>query len=167
MELSNIELGENVRVDPTSSINNVRLSTGVKIAKYCSIYGSKEHPLQIGEDSYVGMFTILNGFARGLHIGRNVSIAQNVNIMTDSGPNASTFMQQFYPLLKGEVVIEDHVWIGAGVTIMPGVHIGRCSIIAANSFVSTNVPPYSLFGGNPAKLIKHLDHIEKHDRKTV
>ncbi len=167
MEISNLQLGSNVKIDATSSINNVAIGDGVKIAKYCSIYGSKEGLLEIGDHSYVGMFSILNGYAKTLRIGKHVSIAQNVNIMTDSGPNASEFMQQFYPIITGDVIIEDHVWIGAGVTIMPNVHIGKCSIIAANSFVCSDVETYCMYAGNPAKLVKRLEQIEKHDRQTI
>jgi acetyltransferase-like isoleucine patch superfamily enzyme len=163
MEISNITLGSNVNIDPSTSINNVRIADRVKIAKYCSIFGSKTQPLEIGKESYVGMFSILNGFAAKLTIGRNVSIAQNVNIMTDSGPNASDFMQKYYPVITGDVTIEDHVWVGAGVIIMPNVHVGRCSIIAANSFVNVDVQPYCLYGGNPARLIKKLEELRGHE----
>lgn len=157
MEISNISLGKNVKIDPTSSINNVCIGENVKVAKFCSIYGSPQNILEIGENSYVGMFSILNGFSGKLSIGKNVSIAQNVNIMTDSGPNASSLMQTVYPILKGDVVIEDHVWIGAGVIIMPGIRIGKCSIIGANSIVNTNVEDFSLYAGNPAKFIKKIE----------
>ncbi len=76
MEISNIILGSNVKVDPTTSLNNVSLGHNVKISKYCSVFGSPEHILEIGEDSYVGMFSILNGYSAQLRIGQNVSIAQ-------------------------------------------------------------------------------------------
>lgn len=52
------------------------------------------------------------------------------------------------------VVIEDNVWIGFGSIIMPGVKIGRGSVIAAGSVVVKDVPPMSVVGGNPAKIIK-------------
>lgn len=157
MEIGKIELGSNVVVDPTSSLNNVLIGNNVKIAKYCSIYGSPENLLEIGEGSYVGMFSVLNGFSKLLKIGKNVSIAQNVNIMTDSGPNASLLMQSVYPILKGPVTIDDHAWIGAGVIVAPGVSIGKCSIVGANSFVTTDVEPYSLYAGNPAVFIKKIE----------
>jgi len=156
MKIGNILLGKNVNIDTTSSINNVRIGENVKIAKFCSIYGSPQNILEIGDNSYVGMFSILNGYSGRLSIGKNVSIAQNVNIMTDSGPNASNLMQTVYPILKGDVVIEDHVWIGAGVIIMPGIRIGKCSIIGANSIVNTNVEDFSLYAANPAKFIKKI-----------
>ncbi len=56
--------------------------------------------------------------------------------------------------LKGDTVVGNDVWIGQNVTVMPGVHIGDGSIIAANSVVTKNVPPYHIAGGNPCKIIK-------------
>ncbi|WP_278377859.1 acyltransferase [Chryseobacterium arthrosphaerae] len=156
MKISNISIGENVVIDPTTSINNVKIADNVKIAKLCSIYGSEKNQLEIGESSYVGMFSILNGFSRKLTIGKHVSIAQNVNIMTDSGPNASEEMQKIFPLISGEVQVGDHSWIGANVIIMPGVQLGKFCVVAANSFVNKSFPDYSMIGGNPAKLIKTL-----------
>lgn len=57
---------------------------------------------------------------------------------------------------KGEVIIEDNVWIGDKVSIMPGVHIGKSAIIAANTVVTKDVPAYSIAGGNPSKIIKKI-----------
>lgn len=58
---------------------------------------------------------------------------------------------------KGTVVIEDNVWIGEMVCIMPGIRIGKSSIIGANAVVTKDVPSYCVVGGNPAKVIKNLD----------
>ena len=157
MRISNIQLGKDVFVDSTSSINNVSLGDNVKIAKYCSIYGAEENILIIGSGTYVGMFTLINGFAEKIKIGSNVSIAQHVNIMADSGPNASELMQKYFPLVSGPVIIGDHSWIGANSVIMPGVELGEFCVVAANSFVNKSFPPYSVIGGNPAKIIKRLE----------
>ena len=57
---------------------------------------------------------------------------------------------------KGVVIIEDNVWIGDQACIMPNVIIGKGAIIGANAVVTKNVIPYSVVGGNPAKIIKQL-----------
>ena len=69
-----------------------------------------------------------------------------------------------HPSTKGDVIIGNDIWIGSNVTIMSGVTIGDGSVIANNSHVIKNVEPYSLIGGNPAKLIKYRftpEQIEK------
>mgnify|MGYP002681542729 FL=1 len=93
MKYSNINLGKDVEIDVSSSVNNVVIGDNVRIAKRCSVFGSPDNLLEIGSGCYVGMNSMLNGYAAKLTIGRNVSIAQNVSIMVDSGPNASELMQ--------------------------------------------------------------------------
>lgn len=56
---------------------------------------------------------------------------------------------------KGNIIIEDDVWIGYGAIIMSGVHIGQGAVIAAGAVVAKDVPPYAIVGGVPAKIIKY------------
>jgi tetrahydrodipicolinate N-succinyltransferase len=56
---------------------------------------------------------------------------------------------------NGDVIIENDVWIGSGVTIMSGVKIGNGSIVAANSHIISDVRPFSIVGGNPATFIRY------------
>lgn len=58
--------------------------------------------------------------------------------------------------IKGPVTIGKNVWIGDKATILSGVTIGDGAVIAANSVVTKNVPPYSIVGGNPAKILKQI-----------
>lgn len=71
----------------------------------------------------------------------------NKNIFT-------TFNGEGHPASKGDVIIGNDVWIADNVVIMSGVTIGDGAIIANNSHVVKNVEPYSIVGGNPAKLIR-------------
>lgn len=56
--------------------------------------------------------------------------------------------------LKGDTVVGNDVWIGQNVTVMPGVRIGDGAIIAANSVVAKDIPPYCVAGGNPCGVIR-------------
>ena len=56
-----------------------------------------------------------------------------------------------------EIVIKQRAWIGAGATILPGVTIGENSIVGAGAVVTTNVPPNTIVGGIPAKVIKKIE----------
>lgn len=55
---------------------------------------------------------------------------------------------------KGDTVVGNDVWIGQDVTVMPGVHIGDGAIIAAESVVTRDIPPYHVAGGNPCRVIR-------------
>jgi len=69
-------------------------------------------------------------------------------LMNQSNKNPSHYS-------NGNVVIGNDVWIGANVTIMSGITIGDGAVIAMNSHIVKNVEPYSIVGGNPAKIIKY------------
>ena len=56
--------------------------------------------------------------------------------------------------LKGDTVVGNDVWIGQNAVILPGVHIGDGAIIGLNSVVGSDVPPYTIVAGNPAKIIR-------------
>ena len=56
---------------------------------------------------------------------------------------------------KGDIIVEDDVWIGCRVTVLSGVHIGQGAVVAAGALVTKDVPPYAIVGGVPAKVIKY------------
>lgn len=163
MITSNIQLGADVFIDKDASVNNVQIGSKTKIASQVKIFGSPEHILNVGEGCYFGPYTIVEGFNAQVTIGHHVSFAQNVNLMSGSGPNASEALQKIFPIIKGSVQIGDHSWIGASAVIMPHVHLGKFCIVAAHSFVNQSFPDYSVIGGTPAKLIRTLtpEEIEK------
>ena len=110
-----------------------------------------------------------------IRIGDKVLFGPNVTIR---GGNHSThiigkFMADYTtsdkrPEDDQPVVIENDVWVGTGAIILKGVNIGRGSVIAAGAVVAKNVPPYSIVGGVPAKVIKfrwNLEEILQHEEK--
>lgn len=72
-----------------------------------------------------------------------------------SYPFENKFMSEISSHSKGNIIIQDDVWIGYGATILSGVTIGRGAIVAANAVVTSNIPPYAIVGGVPAKIIKY------------
>lgn len=72
---------------------------------------------------------------------------------TLEGWNQSPPAQKDLPI-KGDTIIGNDVWIGQNATLLPGVHIGDGAIIGANSVVASNVEPYTVVAGNPAKIIR-------------
>ncbi len=88
-------------------------------------------------------------------IGNNCNIANNVVIVDhDHKYNESGVING---LISNPVVLGDNVWIGANTTILKGVTIGDCAIVAAGSVVRNDIPAYSLAAGTPARVIKRLD----------
>lgn len=109
----------------------------------------------IGDYTLIGMGNVVIG---PVNIGNNVIIAQNVVI---SGLN-HVYQDINIPILRQPVTtkiiqIEDDCWIGANVVVTAGVTIGRHSVIAGGSVVTKDIPPFSVAGGNPAKILKYFN----------
>jgi acetyltransferase-like isoleucine patch superfamily enzyme len=90
-------------------------------------------------------------------IGNNVLIGSGALICdNDSHPLLPEDRCDYTKTKHKPIIIEDDVFIGARAIINKGITIGRGAIVAAGSVVSRNVPPFSIVGGNPAKLIRNL-----------
>jgi maltose O-acetyltransferase len=126
--------------------------------------------VKMGEGTFAnpGMI-VVDDYTSGeclLSIGDRVSIAPNVIFVAYSVPNNSPRMQQ-HPEVKGrlgqraKIVIEDDVWIGAHVTILPGLRIGRGAIIGAGAVVNRDVAPYTIVAGVPARVLRQIDPLRE------
>jgi maltose O-acetyltransferase len=107
---------------------------------------------EIGDYSGIGM----RSYVGTVKIGRDVMIGEefmaysrNHEFKDVSLPMRMQGWQEDRP-----IIIEDDVWIGARVTILPGVKIGRGAIIGAGSVVTSDIPPYCIVAGNPARIIR-------------
>ena len=76
----------------------------------------------------------------------------------------NNFNGEGHPTTKGDIVIGNDVWIGQNTTIMSGVKIGDGAVLANNSHIVKDVEPYSIVGGNPARLIKYRFNKEQIDK---
>lgn len=125
------------------------------IIRPTNIYGSAiGEGLKIGNNSSIGPYSYI-GCSGYIEIGDNVMMSPRVSIYAENHlfdhPDLSIKEQG----VKREFVkIEDDCWIAANTIILAGVTIGRGSVIAAGSVVTKDIPPYSVVGGVPAKVIK-------------
>lgn len=95
-----------------------------------------------------------------IEIGENSTLAYRVTVLTTANPNTPyNMLGKIYPPISKPVIIEDNVWVGAGSIILPGVTIGKGSVIAAGSVVTRDVPKHTVVAGVPAKVVKQLEHI--------
>lgn len=112
--------------------------------------------------------------AKKVEIGSNVLIASKIfisdichgeysDIENMTNPNEHPIERKLY---AKPVIIHDDVWIGEMVSILPGVDIGKKTIIGANSVVTKSVPEYSVAAGNPAKVIKKYNFNTKRWEKV-
>ena len=140
---------------------------------------TKDHPEYAGHaigDHTYGTPQILSwGEGASLRIGKFCSIAQDVVILL-GGEHRTDWVSTYpfnmffddvrkvpgHPKTKGDVTIGNDVWIGARAMILSGVTIGDGAVIGAASVVTTDVAPYSIVAGNPARLIR-----KRFDEPTV
>ena len=125
---------------------NLRVAQGVRI--------NNPSLVSVGDDVYVGDSVQLYAWNERITIGSNVLIAAGVRMITRKHGFADVvrpMAEQGYN--NAPIVIEDDVWIGFQSVILPGVTIGRGSIVGAGAVVTKDIAPYSIVGGVPARLI--------------
>lgn len=122
--------------------------------------------IEVGKKTY-GIINLIDSSydETKLIIGSYCSIGPDVRFLLGGEHNLDTIST--YPFKvnvlgeakesksKGNIVLHDDVWIGTNAIICSGVEIGQGAVVAAGSVVTKNVPPYSVVGGNPAKVIKY------------
>lgn len=126
-------------------INHLGLNTwfliGVKFRNWKNI--------SIGDNCAINSGVLLDGRGGKIIVGKNVDIAQEVNIWTlQHDPHSD-----FHTASGGDVEISDNVWIASRVTILPGIRIGEGAVLACGSVVTRDVPPRAIMAGIPAKNI--------------
>ena len=121
----------------------VNIEKGAMITSKCSI----------GNNSGVGINAQLHGT---VIIGENVMMGSDCIVYTTNHEFSRTDIPMNKQGFRKEMPVEigDDVWIGGRVIILPGIKIGKGSIIGAGAVVTKNVPDYTIVGGNPAKILK-------------
>lgn len=126
--------------------------------------------IHIGDDVFIGSGAKFSASESSISIGDKVMFGPGVTIM--GGDHNTSVIGRYMSDIKDKrpqddmpVVIEKDVWVAANAIILKGVTIGRGSIVAAGAIVTKSMPPYSIIGGIPAKVIKprfESQDLEKH-----
>ena len=121
--------------------------------------------VHVGKSTYGNLYVHNSSIDYHVRIGNYCSIANNVAFLVSSDhplhflstyPFKTKLLNMGYEgVSKGDIIIDDDVWIGYGATILSGVHIGQGAVIAAGAVVTKDVPPYAIVGGVPAKVIQY------------
>lgn len=117
------------------------------LARNCRI----DYPwnVQIGELSSIGSGAWVYALDK-IVIGKNVCIGEDVCLITGSHDVASPH----FDLVTKPIAINDNVWVATGAIVLPGVTIGEGAVVAAGAVVTKDVAPWTVVGGNPAKVLK-------------
>ena len=113
---------------------------------------SKKMFKRIGKGSVVGDNSILDARRGGIYIGENVNIASNVSLWTGGHDYNDPYFRSM-KTNRGPIYIKNRVWIGPNVTILHSVTIGEGAVIAAGAVVTKDIPPFTICGGIPAKVL--------------
>ena len=105
----------------------------------------------------VGLIPVGGGQSRA-RIGCNVSIAPNVVLVLSSAANNGVSINRFKYVAErltkdADIIVEDEAWIGANVTVLPGVTIGRCAVIGAGCVLTHDAEPFGIYAGVPGRKI--------------
>ena len=161
-----IKLGHGVYIDEGAYLhacpNGIEIGAGsiVMHGAILHVYNFRDMEqsgIKIGRDSLIGEYSVIRGQG-GVRIGDRVYTSPFTQIIAVN----HVFDDPRHPFIEQGItaegiVIEDDVWLGAGAIITDGVRVGQGAVVAAGAVVTKDVPPHTVVGGVPAKIIKSID----------
>lgn len=154
---TNITIGDRCSILRESVLRNgkqVKMGNGSSISSFCNIFPREpgfDGSFTMGEKSNIGDFSTIDT-SDDVVIGNEVALGPYDIIYThDHDYKSDTFAAWKGGVKTGKVIVEDGAWVGARVTLLPGVTIGKRAIVAAGSVVTKSVAPGDIVGGIPAK----------------
>ncbi len=152
---SNVIIDDNVVLDAKGGGDGITIGDNVLIARN-TILSCKGGSIRIGDNTNIGMNCLFQSESR-LEIGENVVMASYCYLVAGGNHGIERtdipIIQQ-PSVSRGGIVIEKNCWLGARVTVIDGVTVGRDSVLAAGAVVIRDVPEFSIAGGVPAKVLK-------------
>lgn len=162
----NIRLGKGTFLDQGTYLHacprGIELGEGTWImhGAVLHVYNFRNLPhagITIGKNSLVGEYSVIRGQG-GVRIGDRVytsPFSQLIAVNHVFDDPSRPFVDQ--GITAEGIVVEDDVWIGSGAIITDGVRVGKGAVVAAGSVVTKDIPPHTVVGGVPAKVIREID----------
>ncbi len=136
--------GRDCRIEAWDSYNNmlyipqIIIGNRVRINSTCHI--GAINLIKIGDDCLFGSHVMLIDHSHGKNTFEEVNLHPSDRDLYSKGP----------------IIIGEKCWLGENVVVLPDVHIGKCSVVGANSVVTKDIPEYSVAAGNPARVVKSI-----------
>jgi acetyltransferase-like isoleucine patch superfamily enzyme len=125
--------------------------------------------VKIGDDVYFSVgIIVVDDYQSGevlLEIGNRAALSPGIIFIAHSAPRKASRLRNIpyvrdNLIKRAKIVVEDDAWIGARAVILPGVRIGQGAIVGSGSVVTTDVPPFTIVAGAPARVIRKLNESE-------
>lgn len=113
--------------------------------------------LIVGQNCYIGDGVYID-LANQVILADNVVVSGHVSFLTHTDCNRSSYLNKKYPRQCKSIQVSQGVWIGFGATVLAGVTVNECAVIAAHALVNKDVEPKVMYAGVPAKSIKKLEN---------
>jgi maltose O-acetyltransferase len=125
--------------------------------RFFNLYRRGLSGLEIGDECFVGDECLLD-LAEGIRLEDQATLAERVLVLTHTNVGYRDHpLQKHFPPTAAPVVVGTGAFVGAGVTLLPGVRVGSRAFVAAGSVVTMDVPPRTLVGGVPARPLRSLE----------
>lgn len=152
LEAEGCRIGDNCYISPEAHLCDVQMNLDDNCV-ICADALIRHARITAGKNCSINPMVYLQG---NIIMGNDVRIAPKASIIAEN----HTHSDVLHPITqqgnyRRGITLEDDVWIGAGVCVVDGVRIGAHSIAGAGAVVTKDVPPYSIVGGNPARVLKN------------
>jgi galactoside O-acetyltransferase len=153
--------GKNMSVHPAVKISGAK---NISIGNNFSTIGiayliANDGILEIGDNLSLNTNVRIDASSGRIIIGNNVSIGPNVVLRSADHGTAPGKLINKQPHVGGTIIIHDDVWIASNAVILKNVELGEGCVVAAGAVVTKDVPPYSIVGGIPAKILRSRNDI--------
>lgn len=158
----NVLIGDRVMIYQATNGGRINIGKQVTILRDGILETGHGGHIEIGDTTWIHPRCQMNAYVAPIEIGKGVDIAPNCVFYSYSHGIEHGRPIRDQPLTtKGGIKIEDDAWLGVGVTVMSGVHIGKGAAIGAGSLVTGDIPEDAVAVGRPARVIKMRSDVGK------